>query len=162
SSEGEKRFLAGSVDFGASDVGLTNEQMAQVSRGALLVPTTAGSIVLAYNLEGAGGPLRLKRDVYVDIFLGKIKRWDDPRITELNPGLRLPHASIYVVARREGSGTTFAFTNHLAAIRPEWKKSRGAGHKIDWGEVSLAEGNEGVAEVIKRTPGAIGYVEYGM
>src|SRR5262245_46316796 len=93
SGEGERRFLAGEVDFGASDAALTDAQIAQVARGALLIPTTAGSVVIAYNVEGLGGPLRLKRDVYADVFFGKIKRWDDPRIADLNPGLKLPSTS---------------------------------------------------------------------
>lgn len=150
------------MDFGASDAALTDEQMARVSQGVQLIPTLAGKVVIAYNLEGLGGELRLKRDVYTDIFLGKIKRWNDERIAEQNPGLKLPDSSIHVIARQDGSGTTFAFTNHLVAISPEWKETHGAGPKIGWDKASLATGNEGVAALILRTPGSIGYVEYGM
>ena len=162
SGEGTERFLAGSVDFGASDAALTDAQIRQAPRGVLLIPTAIGTVVLAYNLDDLGGPLRLKRDVYTDIFLGKIKKWNDPRIAETNPGLRLPSTSIHVVARQDESGTTFTFSNHLAAVSEEWKKQKGIGTKIDWSPASLAKGNEGVAGLIKRTPGAIGYVEYGM
>jgi phosphate transport system substrate-binding protein len=154
--------LDGQVDFGASDAALTDEQIAQVKRGVQLIPTLAGKVVIAYNLEGLGGALRLKRDVYTDIFLGKITRWNDERIAAINPGLALPDTSIHVIARQDGSGTTFAFTNHLAAISPEWKSTHGVGNKIGWGKASLATGNEGVAALILRTPGGIGYVEYGM
>jgi phosphate transport system substrate-binding protein len=162
SGEGIKRFLAGTVDFGASDAALSAEQVAQVTRGVHFIPTTAGSIVLAYNLPGLTAPLRLKRDVYVDILLGKLTRWDDPRIAAGNPGVNLPDSTIHVAARLDGSGTTYALTNHLAAISPEWKTSRGVGTKVDWRGASLAEGNEGVAAYVKRTPGSIGYVEFGM
>jgi phosphate transport system substrate-binding protein len=161
SVEGQDRFLVGSVDFAASDAALSDQQIAKVTRGVQLIPATAGSIVLAYNLEGLSGPLRLKRDVYVDIFLGEIERWNDPRIEDSNPGLKLPDGNIHVVARQDGSGTSFAFSKHLAAVSKEWRKRKGSGTKIDWAPASLAEGNAGVAELIRRTPGAIGYVEFG-
>jgi phosphate transport system substrate-binding protein len=164
SGEGTKRFLAGEVDFGASDAALSDEQMARVDRGVQLVPTTAGSIALAYNLPELGGELRLSREVYVDIFLNEITRWDDARIKKLNPELNLPNKAIAVVARRDSSGTTYAFTNHLSAISDHWRdRGPGTGKLIDWpGPTMLANGNEGVAGVIKRTAGAIGYVEYGI
>ena len=165
SGAGTKRFLGEgeAVDFGASDAALTDEQIAAVKRGAKLVPVTAGSIVLAYNLEGMPGHLRLPRQVYVDIFLGKITRWDDPRIVEANPDVKLPPQSIALVVRLDGSGTTFAMTNHLAAVSEAWRKGPGVGTKIGWpGGPLQANGNEGVAGMIQRTPGAIGYVEYGV
>src|SRR5262249_24712891 len=154
SGEGQDRFLKGIVDFGASDAALTDEQMARVARGVQLIPATAGSIVLTYNLDDLGGPLRLKRDVYVDIFPGKITRWDDERLARHNPDLKLPDASIHLVARQDASGTTFAFTKHMAAISKEWKKRKGVSENINWSPASLAEGNVGVAGLIKRTPGA--------
>ena len=116
SGEGIKQFMAGTVDFGASDAAMCDEQMGAAARGVQLLPAVAGSIVLAYNLDGLGGDLKLARDVYVDIFLGKIKTWDDPRITAINPGLRLPTTNIALVVRQDSSGTTYAFTNHLSAI----------------------------------------------
>ncbi|MGE3540675.1 MAG: phosphate ABC transporter substrate-binding protein PstS [Candidatus Tectimicrobiota bacterium] len=164
SGEGTKRFLTGAVDFGASDAALSDEEIAGVPRGVQLLPVVAGSIVLAYNLDGLGGELKLKRDVYADIFLGQIKTWDDPRIKATNPGLQLPSATIALVARQDSSGTTFAFTNHLSAISEAWRnRGPGTGRVIGWpGNTMLAPGNEGVAGRIKLSHGSLGYVEYGM
>ena len=121
SGEGVRRFLGHSVDFGASDGALTDEQMATVPEGARLVPVTAGMVVLAYNIPGLGGELRLSREVYADIFLHRISKWNDPRIQVLNPSLNLPNRSIVVAARQDGSGTTFAMANHLSAINEDWR-----------------------------------------
>ena len=164
SGEGTKRFMAGTVDFGASDAAMSDEEMAAVTRGVRLLPTVAGSIVLAYNLDGLGGDLKLTRDVYVDIFLGKIKVWDDPRIKAANARLRLPHDNIALVVRQDSSGTTYAFTNHLSAVSGQWRDhGPGVGRVIAWpGNSMVAPGNEGVAGRIKHSKGAIGYVEYGM
>ena len=164
SGEGTKRFMAGAVDFGASDAAMSDEEMAAVARGVQLFPTVAGSIVLAYNLDGLGGDLKLTRDVYVDIFLGKITTWDDPRLQATNPGLRLPHDHIALVVRQDSSGTTYAFTNHLSAMSAKWRdQGPGVGRLIGWpGNPMVAPGNEGVAGRIKHSKGAIGYVEYGM
>jgi phosphate transport system substrate-binding protein len=160
SGEGVRRFLARSVDFGASDGALTDEQMAGVERGVRLIPVTAGMVVLAYNLPGLGGDLKLSREVYADLFLGKIVRWNDPRIKALNPTLDLPNRTIGVAARQDGSGTTFAMSNHLSAISAEWRKGPGTGYSVNWGHAMRARGNEGVAALIKHSEGAIGYVEY--
>lgn len=164
SGEGTRRFMAGTVDFGASDAAMRDEQMAAVTRGVQLLPMVAGSIVLAYNLDGLGGDLKLTRDVYVDIFLGKIKTWDDPRIKATNAGLRLPNDNIALVVRQDSSGTTYAFTNHLSSISDTWRdRGPGVGQVIDWpGNAMVAPGNEGVAGRIKMSRGAIGYVEYGI
>jgi len=164
SGEGTKQFMAGAVDFGASDAAMRDEEMAAVARGVQLLPTVAGSIVLAYNLDGLGGDLKLTRDVYVDIFLGKIKTWDDPRLTATNPSLRLPHDTIALVVRQDSSGTTYAFTNHLSAMSAQWRDhGPGVGRVMAWpGIPMVAPGNEGVAGRIKHSKGAIGYVEYGM
>src|SRR5215510_3007269 len=121
SGEGIKQFMAGVVDFGASDAAMSDEEMAAVARGVQLLPLVAGSIVLAYHLEGLGGELKLSRDVYVDIFLGKITTWDDPRLKAINPNLRLPHDNIALVVRQDSSGTTYAFSNHLSAISAQWR-----------------------------------------
>ena len=164
SGEGVKEFMAGRVDFGASDAAMSDAQIAEVARGVQLVPAVAGSIVLAYNVEGLGGDLKLTREVYVDIFLGKIKSWDDLRIKRINPDLNLPKSDIALVVRQDGSGTTYAFTNHLSAISDEWRdRGPGVGTLIDWpGNAMAARGNEGVAGRIKISKGSIGYVEYGM
>jgi len=162
SGEGQRRFLADAIDFGASDAALSDEQMARVKAGARLVPATAGIVVLAYNLPGLNGPLLLGRDVYVDIFLGRIRTWSDSRIRAQNPSLNLPNRHITIVARQDGSGTTFALTNHLSAVSTDWRdRGPGRGNVVDWqGGAMLAKGNEGVAGRIKVSEGSIGYVEY--
>jgi phosphate transport system substrate-binding protein len=164
SGEGIKHFMAGTVEFGASDAAMSDTQIAEVTRGVQLVPAVAGSIVLAYNLEGLGGELKLTREVYVDIFLGKITRWDDLRIKRINPDLNFPKGDITLVARQDGSGTTYAFTNHLSAVSDEWRdRGPGTGTLIQWpGNTMTARGNEGVAGRVKLSKGAIGYVEYGI
>jgi len=163
SGEGIKRFIAGSVDFGASDAAMKDEEIAQVKDGVKLIPITAGMVVLAYNLPGVEGELRLPRDVYVDIFLDRIARWDDPRIRAANPGLALPAKLIQPVVRRDSSGTTFAFTNHLSAVSAAWREQGpGTGKQIDWpGAAMTGMGNEGVAQKVKISHGSIGYMEYG-
>jgi len=162
SGEGQRRFMAETIDFGASDAALSDEQMTRVRAGARLVPVTAGIVVLAYNLTGVGGPLKLSRDVVADVFSGRIRTWNDPRIRAANPALTLPNRSIGVVARQDGSGTTFALTNHLSALSPEWRdRGPGVGTLVDWrGRAMLARGNEGVAARIKGSGDSIGYVEY--
>jgi len=163
SGEGVKRFLADGVDFGASDAALTDEQMASAKQGAVLVPSTAGLIVLAYNLPDLNGPLRLSRDTYVALLKGNITRWNDARIQATNPGLNLPDREIVIVARQDSSGTTFALTNHLSAISPNWRdRGTGTGKLVAWpGSAMLVHGNEGVATRIKLSVGSIGYIEYG-
>jgi phosphate transport system substrate-binding protein len=163
SGEGVRRFVAGSVDFGASDVVLSDSEVAEVSRGVVMVPATAGLVVLAYNLPGLNGKLRLPRDVYPGIFSGAVRYWDDPRIQKANPGLVLSHRNIAIVARQDSSGTTDAFTNHLAAIDRTWRaRGLGVGKFIQWPAVTIyGRGNEGVASWIKIAKGSIGYVEYG-
>jgi phosphate transport system substrate-binding protein len=164
SGDGVQQFIAGTVDFGASDAAMTDAEMADVSRGVQLVPPVAGSIVLAYNLDDLGGPLKLTREVYVDIFLGHIKAWDDPRIQRINPNLKLPRMDIALVVHQDGSGTTYAFTNHLSAISEEWRdRGPGVGRLLQWpGNAMAARGNEGVAGRIQLSRGAMGYVEYGI
>lgn len=160
SGEGIDRFLAGTVDIGATDAPLRPDEAAKVVDPYLQLPVTAGMIAIAYNLPDTKGPLNLPRDVYVDIFRGTLDRWDDPRITAANPGIALPPKLIQIVARSDSSGTTFAFTNHLAAISDQW--DAGVGKRIDWpGGTMVARGNEGVAGRIKITEGSIGYVEAG-
>jgi len=164
SGGGIKRFLAGEVDFGASDAAMSDRDLEKVdpSRGAVMIPMTAGMVVLAYNIPGVTEGLVLPRDVYVDIFAGKIRRWNDPRIVEANPGATLPSADIVTVVRRDSSGTTFAMTNHLAAADPWWATDGpGVGKLVDWpGNAMTAVGNEGVAQRVKITDGGIGYMGY--
>jgi phosphate transport system substrate-binding protein len=167
SGEGVRRFMGKAVkdedivDFGASDAAMADEQIAQTPRGAIMVPATAGSVALAYNLPNFVGELKLSRDAYAAIFLGRIKRWDDPAIAATNPGVQLPKLTIVTVARQDASGTTFAFSKHLDAISPEWSGRYGAATLIDWpGNTMRAMGNENVAGRIQHSEGSIGYVGY--
>ncbi len=164
SGAGVEQFMKETVDFGASDVAMTDEEIAKVSRGVLLLPMTAGSIVLAYNLPGVEG-LKLTREAYVNILLGNITKWDDPKIAQANPGVNLPNLPIKVIHRSDGSGTTGVFTKHLSAISPAWKKEIGAGKSVKWptgkGTFIGGKGNEGVTANIVQNEGAIGYIEFG-
>ena len=160
SGAGVKNFLQGVVDFGASDAAMTDEEMAKSPRGAVLVPATAGSVVLAYNLEGVAG-LKLTRAALAGIFLGKINKWNDPAIVAANPGVPLPAKPINVAYRSDGSGTTFVFTQHLAAISPEFDEEVGFDKSVTFPVGVGGKGNEGVTALIKQTPGTIGYVEFG-
>ena len=161
SGAGVRNFIAEKLDFGASDAAMKDSEIAQVKRGAVLLPMTAGSVVLAYNLEGVK-ELKLSREAYTGIFLGKITRWNDPKITATNAGVELPDLEITIVRRADGSGTTFVFTKHLSAISDEWAKGPGTGKSVEWlGKQVGGKKNDGVAALIKQTPGAIGYVEFG-
>jgi len=161
SGEGIARFLTDAVDFAGSDEILSDSETAKAG-GAIMVPVTAGMVVLAYNIPGVAGEVRFPRDVYLDIFAGLIRQWDDPRITAANPGVAFPHNDIVLVARQDASGTTAAFTRHLDAMGPSWRgKGMGVGKLIDWPKgTMLAPGNEGVAAKVQATDGAIGYVEF--
>jgi phosphate transport system substrate-binding protein len=161
SGAGIKQFQQNLVDFGASDAAMTDAEMGAVKNGAVLLPMTAGSIVLAYNLPDAPSELKLSREAYTGIYLGKITQWDDPAIAKANPGAKLPSTKITVVSRSDGSGTTFVFTTHLSAISDAWKSGPGAGKTVNFPVGVAGKGNPGVAALIKQTPGAIGYVEYG-
>jgi phosphate transport system substrate-binding protein len=164
SGAGVEQLIQQTVDFGASDVGMTDAEIAKVPRGVILLPMTAGSVALAYNLPGVEG-LKLPREVYVAIFDGTITRWDDPKIVAANPDLKLPNIPITVVHRADGSGTTEVFTKHLSAISPEWKESIGAAKTVQWptgkGKFIGGRGNEGVTASLQQNEGTIGYVEYG-
>ncbi|HTO74377.1 MAG TPA: phosphate ABC transporter substrate-binding protein PstS [Gemmatimonadales bacterium] len=167
SGEGIRRFLGKNVtpeervDFGASDAALRDEEMAAVPGGVLLLPVTAGSVVLAYNLPEAP-ELRLSRRAYAGIFLGEIREWNHPLIAETNPGIRLPKLTISIVVRQDGSGTTFAMTKHLDAVSERWRARYGPATLVDWpGTAMRASGNDGVAGRIKQSIGSIGYVNYG-
>jgi phosphate transport system substrate-binding protein len=160
SGAGVKNFLQGVVDFGASDAAMTDEEMAKAPRGAVLVPATAGSVVLAYNLEGVPN-LKLTREAMAGIFLGTIKKWNDPAIVAANPDVPLPAQAINVAYRSDGSGTTFVFTQHLAAISPEFDEQVGFDKSVSFPVGVGGKGNEGVTALVKQTPGTIGYVEFG-
>lgn len=161
SGAGIENFTKGHFFFGASDSAMTDEQIAKVEGGVVLLPMTAGSIVLTYNVPGAPADLKLSRKAYVGIFSGKVAKWNDPAIAEANPGATLPDLNITVVHRADSSGTSFVFTKHLAAIDEGWAKSPGFGTSIEWPAGVGAQKNTGVAAQVKETPGAIGYVEYG-
>ncbi|MEM8675087.1 MAG: phosphate ABC transporter substrate-binding protein PstS [Cyanobacteria bacterium P01_G01_bin.67] len=160
SGAGVEQFTQGTVDFGASDVAMKDEEIEAVGRGVALLPMTAGSIVLAYNLPDAP-ELKLSRQAYVDILLGKITKWNDPAIAQLNPDANLPDSQITVVYRSDGSGTTGVFTKHLSAINPEWSEKVGSGKTVEWPTGIGAKGNEGVTAQILQTEGSLGYIEYG-
>jgi phosphate transport system substrate-binding protein len=161
SGAGIKQFQQGLTNFGASDAAMTDDEMAEVKEGVVLLPMTAGSIVLSYNLPDGPKELKLSRDAYVGIFLGRVTDWNDPAIAKVNPGTKLPDRKITVVSRSDGSGTTFVFTTHLSAISKDWKDGPGAGKSVNWPVGVSGKGNEGVTALIKQTPGAIGYIEYG-
>ena len=163
SGAGIQDFINHTVDFAGSDAAMTDEQMAKVPGGVQLLPMTAGEIVIGYNVPGAPPGLKLPRDVYPAIFLGKITKWSDPKLKAANPGANLPDLDITVVRRADSSGTTFVFTSHLAAISEEWSKGPGAGTTVNWPKSDkfvASPKNDGVTATIKQTPGAIGYIEY--
>jgi phosphate transport system substrate-binding protein len=161
SGQGIKDFTAGLTDFGASDAAMNDKEIAAVTTGGvILLPMTAGSIVVSYNLPGLTAPIKLARDVYPEIFDGTITKWSDPKIAAANPGVTIPDLPITVASRADGSGTTFNFSGHLASISPEFKTKIGQGKQVPFPGVA-GKGNAGVAALIKQTPGTIGYVEYG-
>ena len=160
SGTGVKSFMDKTVDFAASDAAMKPEDMAKVEGGVQLLPMTAGSIVLAYNLPDVPN-LRLSREDYTGIFLGKIVKWNDPAIIKANPGAKLPDQPINVIVRADGSGTTFVFTKHLAAISPEFAKNVGVNTQPNWPVGTKSKGNEGITASLLTTPGSIGYIEYG-
>ncbi len=156
---GVKQFQTQTVDFGASDVGMTPEEIQQVDRGVLMLPVTIGSIVLAYNLPGINN-LKLSRQTYSELFLGKIRQWNDPLIQQDNPDVNLPDLEIFVIRRSDASGTTGIFTQHLSAISPEWRDKIGSGTSVEWAEGTIgSRGNEGVTAQVAQQPGTIGYLE---
>lgn len=158
SGGGIKQFTDGTVDFGASDAPLTDEQIQKLKGPALHIPTALGAVVVIFNLPDVK-ELKLTPGALSDIFLGKIKKWDDKALSELNPTAKLPAKDIVVVHRSDGSGTTNIFTDYLAKVSPEWKTKVGTGTAVNWPAGLGGKGNEGVTGVVKQTPGALGYVE---
>jgi phosphate transport system substrate-binding protein len=162
SGAGIRAFIAETVDFGASDAAMKDDEISKVptEKGVVLLPMTAGQVVLSYNLPG-NPELKLPRDLMTDIFLGKVDSWKDERMVAANPGVDLPDEKITVVRRSDSSGTTYVFTGHLAAVSEEFKKEVGQGKSVSWPKSFVgAPKNDGVTAMIKQTPGAIGYIEY--
>ncbi len=160
SGGGIRQFTEGTVDFGATDGPMSTEQMAAVKNDVLHVPTVLGADVLTYNLPAIGSSkLVLDGDAIAGIFLGRITKWNDPKLAGLNPGLKLPSTDIIVVHRSDGSGTSFIFTDYLSKVSPEWKAKVGAATSVNWPIGLGGKGNEGVTQQVKQTEGAIGYVE---
>ncbi|MFZ5546738.1 MAG: phosphate ABC transporter substrate-binding protein PstS [Pseudomonadota bacterium] len=159
SGAGIKQIGAKTVDFGASDMPLKDEDLAK--NGLLQFPTVIGGVVPVVNIKGIQpGQIKLTGQVLGDIYLGKITKWNDPAITGLNPGVALPDAAISPVRRADGSGTTFIFTNYLSKVSPEWKAKVGEGTAVNWPAGAGGKGNEGVSSYVQRLPNSIGYVEY--
>lgn len=159
SSAGLKQIAAKTVDFGASDMPLKDEELAK--GGYIQFPTVMGGVVPVVNIAGVkAGEMKLTGDVLADIYLGKIKKWNDKAIAALNPGLKLPDAQIAVVRRSDGSGTTFVFTNYLSKVSAEWKTKVGENAAPNWPTGAGGKGNDGVASFVGRLPNSIGYVEY--
>jgi phosphate transport system substrate-binding protein len=156
SGGGIQQFTAGTVDFGASDAPLSDEQIAKAP-DVVHIPTVMGAVVVTYNTPIAS--LRLTPQLLADIYLGKITKWNDPALARVNPGVSLPDAAIAVAHRSDGSGTTYVFTNYLSKVSPEWKQKAGNSTSVKWPVGLGGKGNEGVTGLVKQTPGAIGYVE---
>ncbi len=159
SGGGIEQVRKGTVDFGASDAPLSDEQFGQMGRPVVLIPTVAGSIAITYNLPGVGTGLRLTPENLVEIYMGRITKWNDMALRENNPRVNLPNMPITVVHRADGSGTTFHFTSFLSAVSPAWKEKVGRATSVEWPAGIGGKGNEGVAGLVKQTPGAVGYVE---
>jgi phosphate transport system substrate-binding protein len=159
SGGGIRQVLAGTVDFGASDGPMTDEQLAQAKIKILHIPTVLGAVVPAYNVPGVSGELRFSPKTIADICLGKITNWNDPAIEKDNPGVKLPSQNIILVHRSDGSGTNYIFTDYLSKVSPEWQSQVGKGTSVKWPVGLGAKGNEGVAGMIRQMQGAFGYVE---
>jgi len=159
SGGGIKQLKEQTVDFGASDAPMKDEDLKSAPGEVLHVPTVLGAVVITYNLEGVSHPLRFSAEVLADIFLGKIKKWNDPKIAADNPGVTLPSTDITVVHRSDSSGTSAVFTDYLSKVSAEWKEKVGAGTSPSWPIGLGQKGNEGVTGQVKQTPNTVGYVE---
>lgn len=163
SGGGIQDFTNGVVDFAGSDAAMDDVEISKVKHGVVLLPVTAGEVVLTFNLDGIKD-LKLPRDVYPEIFSGKITKWNDPKITAANPGTKLPDKDITVVVRADSSGTTYVFTGHLAAINKGFKDTVGHDKAPQWPQsnrIIKSPKNDGITATVKQTPGSIGYIEYG-
>ena len=158
SGGGQKQIMAQTVDFGASDGPMSDENLSKAPGKLLHIPTVAGAVVMSYNLPDSPA-LTFDGDAIAGMYLGTIKKWNDPKIAALNPGVKLPDNDIVVVHRSDGSGTTFIFTDYLSKVSPEWKQKVGNNTSVKWPTGIGAKGNEGVSGQVKQVPGAIGYIE---
>lgn len=158
SGGGIKQLQNKTVDFGASDAPLSDEEMKQMPSPIIHIPTCLGAVMITYNLPG-NPKLKLTPDVIADIFLGKITKWNDSRLTQLNPAAKLPNLPISVIHRSDGSGTTYVFSDYLSKVSSAWNTKPGKGKALDWPVGIGAKGNEGVGGMVKQIPGSIGYVE---
>ena len=159
SGGGIRHALEGTVDFGATDVPMSDTELAEAATPILHIPTVLGSVAITYNLPVLKRPLRLSSDVLADIFLGRITKWNDARLIALNPNVPLPASDVLVVHRVDGSGTSYIFSDYLAAVSPAWAAGPGRGRDVRWPVGISGNGNEGVAGQVKQTVGSIGYVE---
>ena len=158
SGGGIKQLQNKTVDFGASDAPLSDEEMKQMPTPVIHIPTCLGAVMITYNLEG-NPKLKLTGEVIADIFLGKITKWNDPKLKALNPSTKLPDLAISVIHRSDGSGTTYVFSDYLSKVSTDWNTKPGKGKALDWPVGIGAKGNEGVGGMVKQIPGSIGYVE---
>jgi phosphate transport system substrate-binding protein len=159
SGGGIRQVLNGTVDFGASDGPMTDEQLSQSKTKILHIPTVMGAVVPAYNVPGVSGEIKFTPEALAGIFLGKITNWNDPALAKVNPGVNFPNQPIIVVYRSDGSGTTFIFTDYLSKISKDWSNIVGKGTSVKWQIGMGGKGNEGVAGQVRQLPGSIGYVE---
>jgi phosphate transport system substrate-binding protein len=159
SGGGIRQVLAGTVDFGATDGPMTDEQLAQAKTKILHIPTVLGADVPAYNIPGVTEELKFTPELLANIFLGKITSWNDAALAKANPGVNLPNQPIIVIHRSDGSGTTYIFTDYLSKVSTDWKNQVGKGTSVKWPVGLGGKGNEGVAGMIRQMQGSIGYVE---
>jgi phosphate transport system substrate-binding protein len=159
SGAGIRQVIAGTVDFGASDGPMSNEQLGQCPVKVLHIPTVLGSVVPAYNIPGVKRELKFTPELLAGIFLGKINNWNDSAIAHVNPGVKFPNMPIVVAHRSDGSGTTYVFTDYLSKVSPEWNSKVGKGTSVKWPVGLGGKGNEGVAGTIRQIDGSIGYIE---
>ena len=159
SGGGIRQVLAGTVDFGASDGPMTDEQLGQAKVKILHIPTVLGAVVPAYNVPGVSGDVKFTSDVLANIFLGKVTNWNDPAIAKVNPGVNFPNQPIIVIHRSDGSGTTYIFTDYLSKVSKEWESTVGKSTSVKWPIGLGGKGNEGVAGQVRQLQGSIGYVE---
>ena len=159
SGGGIQQLTTGTVDFGASDGPMTDEQLSKVQGKVFHIPTVLGAVVPTYNISGVSADLKFSPDVLADIYMGNIKKWNHPRIAKANPGVKFQDTDIVVVHRSDGSGTTYIFTDFLSKVSPAWKDKVGKGTSINWPVGLGGKGNEGVSGMVKQTEGSIGYVE---
>jgi phosphate transport system substrate-binding protein len=159
SGGGIRQLMDKTVDFGASDAPMTDQQLSKASPAIIHIPTVLGAVVITYNLPELKKPLQLSGEVVAEIFSGKITKWNDAKITKINPGVQMPATDMLVAHRSDGSGTTAVFSDYLSKVSPEWKQKIGAGTALNWPVGLGGKGNDGVTNLVKQTPGAIGFIE---